>query len=88
MEALSKGGNMPRNNSLVGKVRRALRGLVIKGKTENEVKKVLYQEVRKEIIRGGVRKNPDTVAIQSDMVTQSISREIKNLNEGGVVLSL
>ncbi len=79
---------MPRNNSLVARVKRALRGLVITARTENEVKKVLYQEVRREIIRSGVRKDMYTVAIQSDMVCTQISREIKNLNEGGVKLSL
>ena len=79
---------MPRNNSLVGKVRRALKGLVLLARTEQELKKTLYPAVRREIVRTGVRKDPDKIMEQADYVTEALSKEIRNLNEGGVKLSL
>jgi hypothetical protein len=79
---------MPRDNSLVSKVKKSLKGLVLMAKSEKDLKKELYPIVRKEIVRGGVRKDADTVAIQSDFVTETLGKEIKNLSEGGVKLSL
>jgi len=57
-------------------------------KSEKDLKKELYPIVRKEIVRTGVRKDADTVAIQSDFVTETLGKEIKNLSEGGVKLTI
>jgi hypothetical protein len=79
---------MPRNNSLVGKVRRALKGLVLNARTEQDLKKNLYREVRRVVVRTGLRKDPDTVMVQADFVCETLSKDIVNLSEGGVKLSL
>lgn len=79
---------MPRNNSLVAKVKRALKGFVLQANSEKELKKELYPLVRREIVRTGVRKDADTIMVQSDFVTETLGKEIKNLSEGGVKLTI
>ena len=79
---------MPRNNSLVGKVRRALKGMVITARTEQELRGVVFQKVRAVIHRNGVRKDSDVITEQSEYVTQALSKEIQNLQDGGVKISL
>lgn len=80
---------MPRDNSLVGRVKKALKGQVFTAPNVAKLENLVWRSVRGVINSRGVNKKPADISKQADDVTRAILKNnVEDLNSGGVAITI